>query len=193
MLLPSRVSGINSSNNKGMILNEKSVSNSSLLDVAQRMMTAARTAPKARGVDRLEIITVHEEKDLEILARQMEKIYERTHRSGFLRDAGNIRQAGAVVIIGSHNGEQELDCGYCGHATCAGKRAHGGPCVFPVNDMGIAIGSACATAADCRVDNRVMYTAGMAANELGWLGDDCIFALAIPLSATGKNPFFDRK
>jgi uncharacterized ferredoxin-like protein len=33
---------------------------------------------------------------------------------------------------------------------------------------------------------------GEAAIELGILGDDVFIAYAIPLSAKGKNPFFDR-
>jgi len=86
-----------------------------------------------------------------------------------------------------------LNCGYCGFPTCAEKDLHEGlPCAFPLNDLGIAIGSACATAADNRVDTRVMFSAGLAAKELGWLGGECKVAYAIPISATGKSPFFDR-
>jgi uncharacterized ferredoxin-like protein len=38
-----------------------------------------------------------------------------------------------------------------------------------------------------------MYSAGKAAIELGLLGTEVKVAYGIPLSATGKNPFFDRK
>ena len=48
-------------------------------------------------------------------------------------------------------------------------------------------------AADRRVDTRIMYTAGCAALALGLLGADVKIAYAIPLSISGKNPFFDRK
>ena len=34
------------------------------------------------------------------------------------------------------------------------------PCAFNSIDVGIAVGSACATAADLRLDTRVMYSAG---------------------------------
>jgi uncharacterized ferredoxin-like protein len=47
-------------------------------------------------------------------------------------------------------------------------------------------------AADFRIDNRIMYTAGKAAVELGMLGDDVKIAYGLPLAAKGKNPFFDR-
>ncbi len=39
----------------------------------------------------------------------------------------------------------------------------GVPCAINSIDVGIAIGSACATAADMRVDTRVMFSAGLAA------------------------------
>ena len=59
-------------------------------------------------------------------------------------------------------------------------------------DVGIAIGSACAMAADMRVDTRVMFSAGLAAQRLDWL-KGCKNVFAIPVSASSKNPFFDRK
>lgn len=49
-----------------------------------------------------------------------------------------------------------------------------------------------ARAAGMRVDNRVMYTLGRAAMEAGYL-EDAVQAVGIPLSATAKNPFFDRE
>jgi len=70
--------------------------------------------------------------------------------------------------------------------------AAGGTCSFNVGDLGIALGSAVALAADLRIDNRIMYTAGKAALELGLLGEAVELAYGIPLAARGKNPFFDR-
>ena len=37
-----------------------------------------------------------------------------------------------------------------------------------------------------------MYTYGKAVIELGILGEDVLIAYGIPLSANGKNPFFER-
>ena len=76
-------------------------------------------------------------------------------------------------------------------STCAG-RLEGVPCAINSVDVGIAIGSACAVAADLRVDTRVMFSAGLAAQQLGWL-PGCKSVYAIPVSASSKNPFFDRK
>ncbi len=175
-----------------MIENENTTTTQAALEVARHMMTAARTAPKAKGIDRLELCCVSGE-ELEILAQKMGEIGQKNQRASFARDARNIRQSQVVVLIGSRRGEQELNCGYCGFPDCAEKRKNPDiPCVFPVTVLGIALGSACAVAADNRVDNRVMYTAGMAALELGWL-KECFYALSIPLSITGKSPYFDRK
>jgi uncharacterized ferredoxin-like protein len=37
-----------------------------------------------------------------------------------------------------------------------------------------------------------MYSGGVAARDLGLFSKDCTVVYAIPLSATGKNIFFDR-
>ena len=72
-------------------------------------------------------------------------------------------------------------------------RSSGGvPCALNTVDVGIAVGSACAMAADLRVDTRVMFSAGLAAQRLDWL-KGCKTVFAIPVSASSKNPFFDRK
>jgi uncharacterized ferredoxin-like protein len=47
-------------------------------------------------------------------------------------------------------------------------------------------------ATDNRVDNRILFTVGLIAVELGLLGGDVKIAYGIPLSVSGKNPFFDR-
>ncbi|MGE5577770.1 MAG: DUF2148 domain-containing protein, partial [Syntrophothermus sp.] len=57
-------------------------------------------------------------------------------------------------------------------------------------DLGIAAGSAVKTASLLNVDNRVMYRIGVLARKLGLIDADVV--LGIPLSATGKSPYFDR-
>ena len=49
------------------------------------------------------------------------------------------------------------------------------------------------TSAYARVDNRVMFSVGRAARSLGLLGASVTLVLGIPLSVSGKSPFFDRK
>jgi len=57
-------------------------------------------------------------------------------------------------------------------------------------DYSLAIGSAVKTASILNVDNRIMFTVGVAAQELGIIDAD--YVLGIPLSATSKNIYFDR-
>jgi uncharacterized ferredoxin-like protein len=42
------------------------------------------------------------------------------------------------------------------------------------------------------MDNRVMFSIGRACLDLRWFDETVKQALGIPLSVTGKNPFFDR-
>lgn len=75
----------------------------------------------------------------------------------FQRDAGNILESEAVLLIGTKFNPIGVDqCGLCGFKSCEDKsKAH--PCVFNTGDLGIAVGSAVSVAMDSRVDNRIMY------------------------------------
>lgn len=173
-----------------MIENERESRHEHILNVARQMMTAARTAPKAKGVDIIEIAMVTDS-NIRILSETMKQMYEDNGMKFFLRDAENILEAECILLIGTHEQPHGLNCGHCGFPTCA-DRLEGVPCAINSVDVGIAIGSACATAADHRVDTRVMFSAGLAAQQLDWL-DGCTQVYAIPVSASSKNPFFDRK
>ncbi|MDH6534208.1 ferredoxin [Parabacteroides sp. 52] len=173
-----------------MIQNEREIRKELVLNAARRMMTAARTAPKGKGVDIIEIAIVTNE-DIERLSKEMINISEETGMKFLLRDADNLYKADAVLILGTRQEVQGLNCAHCGYITCAEKPAQV-PCAINSVDLGIAIGSACATASDMRVDTRVMFSAGLAAQRLAMLGEaKC--CMAIPISASSKNPFFDRK
>ena len=175
-----------------------------ILAVADLMALAARTAPKGKGVDTilLKIISGNEQK---LLATRLEML-GREHKIGFfLRDAQNIAASDACLIVGSKGTMSVgVNCGACGYATCdefesacrnrvRAPAGFAGPnCAVRMADLGIAVGSAVKTAQIHNVDNRIMYSGGVAAVDLGLLGADCTVAYAIPLSATGKNIFFDR-
>lgn len=173
-----------------MIINERDNRDKQALEVANLMMTAARTAPKGRGYDLLEVGLVKGDKIKE-LAKQMESMEYRGGTYSFERDSKNILQAQCVVIIGIREKQLALNCGHCGSITC-GSRPEGVPCAMNAIDVGVAIGSACAAAADLRVDTRVLYSAGLAAQKLGYLPDTTLM-MAIPISISSKNPFFDRQ
>ena len=173
-----------------MIQNEREIRHEHVLNIARQMMTAARTAPKGKGIDIVEVAMVTGD-DLKVLSDRMIALAEEQGMKFFLRDAGNILSAECVVLIGTREQAQGLNCGHCGYALCT-QRPEGVPCAINSVDVGIAIGSACATAADFRVDTRVMFSAGLAAQRLNWL-EGCRQVFAIPVCASSKNPFFDRK
>ncbi len=172
-----------------MIYNERDCRHNHLLSVVKQMMTAARTAPKGKGVDIIEIISIDGD-TIKILSDKMLELAEENGLKFFLRDAENILSAEYVLLIGTRDQPQGLNCRYCGFE-CA-ERPAGVPCAINATDVGIAIGSACATASDLRVDTRVMFSAGSAVEQLGWM-EGCRQIYAIPVSASSKNPFFDRK
>lgn len=175
-----------------MITDERSTRTERLMLVANEMVTAARTAPKGKGFDIIEIITVTG-KDIQVLSAEMVKYSEKTGLKFILRDAENILEAEAIVLIGTRQQLHSLNCGYCGFDTCEAKRQFPDvPCAINTVDVGIALGSACSVAADHRVDTRIMFSAGRVAMELGWM-PECSSVYGIPLSCSSKNPFFDRK
>ena len=141
-----------------MIYNERTQRHEQVVASARQMLTAARTAPKARGVDIIEAILV-EGDDLKLLAERMVEIGNNRNRPSFIRDAGNVLQAECIVAIGTRYQSLGLNCGHCGFATCAEREQKAEvPCSLNSIDVGIAVGSACATAADLRLDTRVMYS-----------------------------------
>ena len=165
-----------------------------ILATAARMCAAARTAPKAKGVDNiLTMVLTGEEK--KALAEKMREVAATGNPAVqfFLRDADNVDTAQALVLIGAKPARAGLMvCGFCGFDSCASADAAGARCAFNMIDLGIAVGSAVSVAADDRVDSRVLYSAGKAAQLMQYEDFDVVW-LAIPIAAYGKNPFFDRK
>lgn len=165
-----------------------------VLEAARQIANAARTAPKARGMDNL-VIAVADASELPSIAQTMMRLYEEGKAADFfVRDAHNLIASQALLLIGTKIKALGLNCGLCGFETCAKKNERKAvPCAYNLNDLGIAIGSAVSRAADMRLDNRVMYSAGTAAREMKLLGDDVAVVFGIPLAAASKSPFFDRK
>jgi uncharacterized ferredoxin-like protein len=173
---------------------------------AAMMAVSARTAPKAMGIDNLKTMVVDGD-DLGLLAEAMEAKAEEqpAHLSPiFVRDAANVRGSSCVLLIGVSGNpkriEKPLDCGACGYGGCQrllnakkrpGKDFTGPVCIVQAIDLGIALGSAAKLAGELGVDNRIMYTVGAGAKKLGLLDSDVI--IGIPLSAAGKNIYFDRR
>jgi len=171
-----------------------------VFEAAKMMLVSARTAPKTGGVD--DVVTgLVDGGELEQIAKTMDKIGEERGIDGFHRDANNVRDSDAVVLIGVRgNRKYALDCGACGFGTCD-EFAHadetegidfiGPTCLFKALDLGIALGSAVKTAGLLNVDNRIMYRIGAAAMKLKMLPEATVI-MGIPLSAKGKSIYYDR-
>lgn len=164
------------------------------LRIAELICVAIRTAPKGRGVDNIETMILTGADEFAKLGTEMRKVAESDERAGFFgRDAGSIEKAKAIVLIGTGIKPLGLPaCGYCGFTNCSEMAEKGGVCAFSVGDLGIAMGSAVSMAADLRVDNRIMFSIGRAALNLGYFSDEIKIAYGIPINVSGKNPFFDR-
>ncbi|MGL5272933.1 MAG: ferredoxin domain-containing protein [Phocaeicola sp.] len=173
-----------------MLIKERDNRTERVIQAAQQMATAARTAPKGKGVDIIEIAIATAD-TIQELSEEMRRICEETGMMFLLRDSENILKADAILLIATKPHLHGLNCGYCGFATCEDK-IKTVPCAITSTDVGIAIGSACATAMDLRIDTRVMFTIGTAALRLGLL-PECGNCYGIALSCSSKNPFFDRQ
>jgi uncharacterized ferredoxin-like protein len=171
-----------------------------VLEAARLMIVAARTAPKTAGVDDvLTLIVYGVEKDA--IAERMEQVGEERKVEVFRRDAKNVRDSFAVVLVGVRGGKSVgLNCGGCGYYGCSefdaaekrqGKDFGGPSCVFKLLDLGIALGSAAKTAGLLNVDNRMMYRVGTASLKLGLMPEATV-AIGIPVSVKGKSIYFDR-
>jgi uncharacterized ferredoxin-like protein len=173
---------------------EEEIRDDTVLEIARKMMIAARTAPKGRGQDNTIIALVKGEGIKEISDRMKQMEVPEKLRKSFLRDAENIRSSSVMLLFGTKIRAMGLAlCGMCGFENCEEKNKHPDhPCVFNTGDLGIAIGSAVSVAMNHRIDNRIMYTVGQAVIDMKLLGPEVKIAYAVPLSVSSKNPFFDR-
>ncbi len=153
-----------------MLTKSEEVEKDAVLQVAKLMLIAARTAPKARGVDTIAAAIIGGEEKVK-LAAEMERFGKEKNMPNRIRDAGNVRNCEFVVLIGvgyEENTSKELK----------------------LVDLGIALGSAVKIASDLNVDSRVMRSIGESAENLKFLHAD--YVVGIPISVKGKNIFFDR-
>ncbi|RDV82493.1 hypothetical protein DXX99_06995 [Ammonifex thiophilus] len=166
--------------------------------VAELMALSARTAPKSRGEDYL-VLRVLTGEEVVRLGEAMIDYGKKTGKKNFDRDGDNVKRSTAVLLIGLKDAKPlGLNCGACGWDSCQalsspqeGPEFKGPHCFWRAVDLGIAVGSAVKTASLHNVDNRIMYRAGVVARQLGLIEADVV--LAVPLSASGKNIYFDRK
>jgi len=157
------------------------------------MAAAARTAPKTRGIDNIRVIGIEDPTTKDRLVSKMRELAKSEDRAWFERDATCVEKSSAVLLIGVAANPADLNCGYCGQGTCEELKKINGICSFNSMDLGIATSSAVSVAADSRIDTRIMFSVGHAGLAMNLFESGVKQALGIPLSITGKSPFFDRK
>ena len=103
-----------------MICHSQDAETSGILHIAQRMCVAARTAPKARGVDHIDSCYLTGD-EKEALAAEMDRLGREQDLAFFIRDAENVRNSTAVVLVGTSISQRGLNeaCQYCNHQSCA--------------------------------------------------------------------------
>ncbi|MCL2568670.1 MAG: DUF2148 domain-containing protein [Oscillospiraceae bacterium] len=174
-----------------MIYKSETIEQQAAMRVAELMAAAARTAPKACAIDAIETLVL-DGADKDRLTAEMRKLTEEIGAHYYARDAANLDACHNLILIGVRPAPRNLNCGLCGVETCAEAVKQQRPCALAVTDLGIAVGSAAAIAMDHRVDNRILFTAGMAALRQKLFSDEVTICYGIGLAVTGKNVFFDR-
>ena len=163
-----------------------------LRDVAEKMVAAAITAPKASGQDKvLAAIVTGEEKDR--IADKMMQLGVEYDEEFIRRDSVQLAGCEVAVLLGVKGVPFGLpNCSFCGFKNCGYLASAGGQCAINLIDLGIAVGSAVSVAADHRIDNRVMYSIGKAVSQMDIFPEDVHVCFGIPLSISSKSIFFDR-
>lgn len=186
----------------------------SVRHVAKLCAVAAMTAPKSGGqlfikggTPFIETVIVEDKTTLKQLADWLRKRGEKLKEPIWFRDADTAEKLDIVLFIGLSGWyPPQYDCGACGYGTCAeflqarpkyaiansAEWEFNGPvCQLRAIDLGIAVGSAAKAASLNNIDTRCQTRIAAAARHLGILHAD--LAVALSMSVTHKNIFFDKK
>ncbi len=137
-----------------------------LRSAALVMMSRARTAPKVKGLDLLEMFLLEGE-EIKRVADEIIRLGTLADLPYYIRDAQALEKTNAILFIGSKDRVRNLDqCELCGYKTCQQKPKNA-PCAYTALELGVALGSALAAAMDYGVDSRLMLSAAKAAQSLG--------------------------
>ncbi len=175
-----------------------------LIQTAELMCAAARTAPKTKGIDLLSVFYLMPDEFGPVLdeMRAMSLKYDHLRpQRPYERDVICLQQAACLVVIASRRRLMDIAgcdaCGFTGEPNgCKAAAKAGAACVYNAKDLGIALSSAALVAHWRLIDNRIIDTAGRAIvnRELypQYTNGKVFDAAAIALSVSPKNPFFDR-
>jgi uncharacterized ferredoxin-like protein len=183
------------------ILDGREQERQGILEIANLMVVAARTAPKSGGRDDILTAVVYGP-EADALADDMGRIAVERNNPDWTRSAKLIKDATVIVLIGVRGTKSYVtNCGACGYKSCddftkaekrSGQDFEGPNCIFKTLDLGIAVCSAAKIASILNADNRLYYRIGAAARRLRFMPEASVI-IGIPLTATGKNPNFDRE
>jgi uncharacterized ferredoxin-like protein len=183
------------------ILDGREQEQQGILEIANLMVVAARTAPKSGGRDDILTAIVHGP-ETEAIAADMGQIAVERNAPAWMKHAKIIKGADAIVLIGVKGTKSYVtNCGACGYNSCddftkaekrSGQDFDGPNCIFKILDLGIAVCSAAKIASILNADNRLYYRIGAVARRLRYMPEASVI-IGIPLTATGKNPNFDRE
>ncbi len=183
-----------------MIKTFNELKNNAVKSAIALMAASAKTAPKSKGKDDLEIIYL-DGVDLKKAINYMSSdkfIKETTKKKEYFIDSDieTLKKALGVFAIGiKTKSPLMMNCGKCGCKDCSEftqmlKNGKDVNCIFKILDLGFAVSSACKTASDLNIDNRVMYDIGEAIRKTYM--KKCDIVLGISISIKGNNIFFDR-
>lgn len=168
---------------KGVIRTDEDAIKEALVQVAKLMVISAITAPKARGADNVVCRIMDDEETINRIADKMEELAPELGEV-FLRDSRSLRNSKVLLLMGC----KMTEAGMKVRIESIGITED---VALSIVNLGIALGSAVKTASILNVDNRIMFTVGKAAKELRLLDADIV--LGIPLNASSKNIYFDRR
>lgn len=187
---------------------------------ARLLAGAAFTAPKAGGVDQIEVEIVYGKAEQDAIANKMEELAKanpknRLWKPMFKSEAVMVREADCILILGNFRAAQtpiDLACGLCGGVSNCdrvyqarvnrygqidladseprGTIINGPLCCMRTTDFGFAIGSVLYLANRLFVDARPFMSVGVAARHLGYCPNSEI-VVGIPLATLSKNPMVD--
>jgi len=189
-----------------------------VLMVAKLMVNAALTAPLTGGVPGHEAEIAYGQKELEMIAREMERLAHKEVperlKKPFLYEAVMVRESDAIVFLGNkraHETPMDVGCGLCGgEPDCSfvyerlnhfnglidttdrsrETTVKGPLCQIRAHDLGYVIGSALWMAEEHFVDAKPCYSVGLAGRNIG-ICMNSELVVGIPIAALSKNPYVD--
>jgi uncharacterized ferredoxin-like protein len=180
-------------------------------EAAKIIGISIRTAPKSAGIDDITYRVLSDTQKLKvyletkkiasILQKDKPKKVQKAIELDWHSDATAIEASDCLILVAVKGRKaMGLNCAGCGFKDCQGFLKAKSPktifmagpfCIFQLLNLGIAISSAAKTASNLNIDNRIMFRAGLAGYRLGFL-EGYSPVLGLPLSAAGKNIYFDR-